>query len=183
MTDVLKIAMDRRAKIQEEVAKLDDFIRLAESLIKNGGSLSAEEIPPVQASAEPAAKPEPEAEAEESPMRAAARRLSDAEAASALPRKAKRPRQRTFRVPASSAADWRVNNPPSPADYREPGPWGWAGFFLFTLSPPDAADRLPSLNPGSKPDRHWRPARGIAMQGLTIVEHPLIEHKLTLDAG
>ena len=34
MTDVLKIALDRRAELHEEIEKLDDFIRMAESLIR-----------------------------------------------------------------------------------------------------------------------------------------------------
>lgn len=34
MTDVLKIALDRRAELNEEIEKLDDFIRMAESLIR-----------------------------------------------------------------------------------------------------------------------------------------------------
>lgn len=35
MTDVLKIALDRRAALHEELSKLDDFIRMAEGLIKD----------------------------------------------------------------------------------------------------------------------------------------------------
>ncbi|MFK7944024.1 MAG: hypothetical protein AB8B85_14070 [Paracoccaceae bacterium] len=34
MTDVLKIALDRRAELHDELAKLDDFIRMAETLIR-----------------------------------------------------------------------------------------------------------------------------------------------------
>lgn len=34
MTDVLKIALDRRAELSDEVAKLDEFIRMAESLMR-----------------------------------------------------------------------------------------------------------------------------------------------------
>lgn len=34
MTDVLKIALDRRAELHEEIEKLDDFIRMAEALIR-----------------------------------------------------------------------------------------------------------------------------------------------------
>lgn len=34
MTDVLKIALDRRAELHEEVTKLDEFIRMAETLIR-----------------------------------------------------------------------------------------------------------------------------------------------------
>lgn len=35
MADVLKIALDRREKLQQEMEKLDDFIRMAESLIRS----------------------------------------------------------------------------------------------------------------------------------------------------
>lgn len=35
MTDVLKLALDRRAELHEELSKLDDFIRMAEVLIRN----------------------------------------------------------------------------------------------------------------------------------------------------
>ena len=34
MTDVIKIAKERRARLQAEVAKLDDFIRMAEALVE-----------------------------------------------------------------------------------------------------------------------------------------------------
>lgn len=34
MTDVLKLALDRRAELQEEVARMDDFIRMADSLLR-----------------------------------------------------------------------------------------------------------------------------------------------------
>ncbi len=34
MTDVLKIALERRAKLNDEVTKLDEFIRMAESLMR-----------------------------------------------------------------------------------------------------------------------------------------------------
>ena len=34
MTDVLKIALDKRAQLHEEVAKLNEFIRYAESLLR-----------------------------------------------------------------------------------------------------------------------------------------------------
>lgn len=35
MTDVLKIALNRRAELHEEVARLDEFIRMAETLIRS----------------------------------------------------------------------------------------------------------------------------------------------------
>ncbi len=34
MTDVIKIAKERRVKLAVEVAKMDDFIRMAEALMK-----------------------------------------------------------------------------------------------------------------------------------------------------
>lgn len=34
MTDVLKIALDRRAELVDEISKLDEFIRMAEELIR-----------------------------------------------------------------------------------------------------------------------------------------------------
>lgn len=46
MTDVLKIALERRAELNEQVAKLDEFIRMAETLIR--GSASMPELPPVR---------------------------------------------------------------------------------------------------------------------------------------
>ena len=53
MTDVLKIAIERRAQLQDEVAKLDDFIRMAETL------MSAPAEPPLATAAMPHASPEP----------------------------------------------------------------------------------------------------------------------------
>ena len=43
MTDVLKIALDRRADLHEEVAKLDEFIRMAETLIRTSQARRTEE--------------------------------------------------------------------------------------------------------------------------------------------
>ena len=82
MTDVLKIALERRSKLQEEVDKLDDFIRTAETLIRNGGSpvqmpAAAPVAAPAPSPAPAEAKEQPAAEGDESPMRAAMRRLSD----------------------------------------------------------------------------------------------------------
>ena len=34
MADVLEIAKDRRLELKQEVSKLDDFIRMAESLVR-----------------------------------------------------------------------------------------------------------------------------------------------------
>ena len=62
MTDVLKIALDRRAELNEEISKLDDFIRMAEMLIRksekrNMATLADDEdIAPQQ---RPARVPEP----------------------------------------------------------------------------------------------------------------------------
>ena len=86
MTDVLKIALERRSKLQEEVDKLDDFIRMAEGLIRGGGAPA--QMPAAAPAAAPAPSPatsetpsetkeEPAADSDESPMRAAMRRLSD----------------------------------------------------------------------------------------------------------
>ena len=50
MTDVLKLALDRRAELHEELAKLDDFIRMAEVLIRNSQTRAAQ----VEEDAEPA---------------------------------------------------------------------------------------------------------------------------------
>lgn len=43
MTDVLKIALDRRADLHEEVARLDEFIRMAEALIRTSQARHAED--------------------------------------------------------------------------------------------------------------------------------------------
>lgn len=70
MTDVLKIALERRSKLQEEVDRLDDFIRMAETLIRGGGAGSS--------STTTTSAPKPaEEESTETPMHAAARRLTE----------------------------------------------------------------------------------------------------------
>lgn len=44
VADVLKIALDRRDKLQRDLEKIDEFIRTAESLIRDAGqSRSSEE--------------------------------------------------------------------------------------------------------------------------------------------
>lgn len=43
MTDVLKIALDRRAELHEELSKLDDFIRTAEALIRGAQTSATDE--------------------------------------------------------------------------------------------------------------------------------------------
>ncbi|MEM8792931.1 MAG: hypothetical protein AAGE80_15030 [Pseudomonadota bacterium] len=86
MTDVMKIALERRAQLTEELARIDEFIRMAESLVQDGSPLAsgpapentsiparqAEETPkPVEtAASEPA---EPAGDKEEKPARASHR--------------------------------------------------------------------------------------------------------------
>ena len=43
MTDVVEIANERRDALAAEIAKLDDFIRMAEELVENGGNDAEEE--------------------------------------------------------------------------------------------------------------------------------------------
>ncbi|MEM7507526.1 MAG: hypothetical protein AAF415_12350 [Pseudomonadota bacterium] len=38
MADVIKIALQRRAELSAELSRLDDFIRMAESLVQDQGS-------------------------------------------------------------------------------------------------------------------------------------------------
>ena len=38
MTDVIKIALQRRAELSAELSRLDDFIRMAESLVQDHGA-------------------------------------------------------------------------------------------------------------------------------------------------
>jgi hypothetical protein len=45
MTDVLKIALDRRAELHEEVEKLDEFIRMAETLIRTAQQRGSQTTP------------------------------------------------------------------------------------------------------------------------------------------
>lgn len=67
MTDVIKIAMERRSKLQDEIAKLDEFVRMAEALVRQqqGTSAQSPAPAPVLASApsEPAASATPAAAA------------------------------------------------------------------------------------------------------------------------
>ena len=79
MTDVLKIALDRRNKLQDEIKKLDDFIRMADALVRSeeGDEKQAGKAVASATASDPAEAPE--SEVEEAPMRAAARKLSDAE--------------------------------------------------------------------------------------------------------
>ena len=57
MTDVLKIALDRRAELHEEVARLDEFIRMAEALIRTSQSRHADETVTRSVEPEPRAVP------------------------------------------------------------------------------------------------------------------------------
>ncbi len=43
MTDVFEIAKKRHAALGAEIGKLDDFIRMAEKLVENGGNDAEEE--------------------------------------------------------------------------------------------------------------------------------------------
>ena len=80
MTDVLKIALERRNKLHDEIRKLDEFIRMAEALMRVDGTAPAPEAMPEVPAAAAAASVAPMAsEGDESPMRAAARKLSDAD--------------------------------------------------------------------------------------------------------
>jgi len=80
MTDVLKMAVERRDKLQEEITKLDDFVVMAESLMRgsgNGTSASATPLASRLAGASPkpstgTAKPDEPAEAAADEPKAAA---------------------------------------------------------------------------------------------------------------
>lgn len=41
MSDVMKIALERRNKLQEEIAKLDEFVVMAESLMRGAGNAAS----------------------------------------------------------------------------------------------------------------------------------------------
>ena len=77
MTDVLKIALDRRAELHEEVARLDEFIRMAEALIRTSQSRHTEEATvqpaPAETRSAPVERPAPVA-ADENSVRTAMRR-------------------------------------------------------------------------------------------------------------
>jgi len=70
MTDVLKIAIERRTQLQDEVAKLDDFIRMAETLMSAPGDVQMPAMP----GGMPQVAPEPA-------VRSAPRRAQEPEAA------------------------------------------------------------------------------------------------------
>lgn len=44
MTDILKIALDRRAELHEEVARIDEFIRMADSLLRKLETQQEEDV-------------------------------------------------------------------------------------------------------------------------------------------
>lgn len=77
MTDVLKIALDRRAELHEEVARLDDFIRMAETLIRASQARRSDEGIPgaqvVEQRAAPVERPAP-VTSDENSVRTAIRR-------------------------------------------------------------------------------------------------------------
>jgi len=58
MTDVLKIALSRRAELNDEVAKLDEFIRMAESLMRASNRMP-EDTDEAEAETEDSATPRP----------------------------------------------------------------------------------------------------------------------------
>ena len=59
MTDVLKIALNRRAELHEEVAKLDEFIRMAESLMRASNRMPEDKEETAESEPEDASAPRP----------------------------------------------------------------------------------------------------------------------------
>ena len=75
MTDVLKIALDRRAELHEEVARLDEFIRMAEALIRTSQARQREDVEtPSAAERQSAPVERPAAISDETSVRTAMRR-------------------------------------------------------------------------------------------------------------
>ncbi len=67
MTDVVKIAHERRRKFRDEVAKLDDFLRIADALMRsasNGAQAPASAPTPAPLKPSPAARNAPARPAE-----------------------------------------------------------------------------------------------------------------------
>ncbi|MEL6477470.1 MAG: hypothetical protein AAFR17_09090 [Pseudomonadota bacterium] len=63
MTDVIKIALQRRAELSAELNRLDDFIRMAESLVQDHGQAAAQQpaTPPKTDTVQPtSAEPDPQ---------------------------------------------------------------------------------------------------------------------------
>ena len=48
MSDVIKIALQRRNELHAELKRLDDFIRMAESLVQDHGGTAPVSEPPAQ---------------------------------------------------------------------------------------------------------------------------------------
>ncbi|MEM7177435.1 MAG: hypothetical protein AAGD47_04115 [Pseudomonadota bacterium] len=57
MTDVIKIALDRRAQLSAELSRLDDFIRMAESLVQEQTSRDGSGPAPLSGSGTPPPPP------------------------------------------------------------------------------------------------------------------------------
>lgn len=73
MTDVIKIALERRAQLSAELARLDEFIRMAESLVQEDGSgARAPARAPVPEPVSPAPRPSGQSD-DEDQLRANAR--------------------------------------------------------------------------------------------------------------
>lgn len=77
MTDVLKLALDRRAELHEEVARLDEFIRMAETLIRTSQTRRSDDglavASPVEQRVTPVERPAP-VTSDENSVRTAIRR-------------------------------------------------------------------------------------------------------------
>ncbi|MEM0921896.1 MAG: hypothetical protein AAGI13_02555 [Pseudomonadota bacterium] len=68
MTDVIKIALQRRAELSAELNRLDDFIRMAETLVQDHGQATAKpSTPPNAAASSPATNGGPAEPASEGP--------------------------------------------------------------------------------------------------------------------
>jgi len=74
MTDVLKLALERRKALQREVEKLDEFIRVAETLMSGNHA-----VEPVQPPRPATATAPRRTEAGDTVVRTALRRASDAD--------------------------------------------------------------------------------------------------------
>ncbi|MEM1277800.1 MAG: hypothetical protein AAGH74_14850 [Pseudomonadota bacterium] len=57
MSDVMKIALERRAQLTAELARIDEFIRMAETLVQDGSPLASGPAP--ENTAIPARQAEP----------------------------------------------------------------------------------------------------------------------------
>ena len=81
MTDVLMIARERKDELRQEIAELDEFIRVAEKLMRLGTADADDRREPRKdrAGAVAAAQDEPDGEAEESQDDAEAAEAAEAE--------------------------------------------------------------------------------------------------------